>query len=275
MVSLSGIITTIAGNGGAGYSGDGGPAGNAQFGFLTDLAIDSAGNLYAADLSSNAIRLLQPISSSTVISGVVNAASSLPGAIAPGELIAITGFGLGPAQLVSAAPGSDGLYPAQLAGTTVEVNGMPATLIYTWGSQVAAVVPDLVSGDAAQVTVTYQGRRSASFSVPVALTAPGLFTQDATGWGHAVTVNQTGLIDIPAHWEGDLMTLFLTGAGHLTPAVAIYAGQQLPITQGTVPGVMQIKVPITHGTDCDLPVVFQLGHALSQPGVTIAVDACI
>ena len=232
MVSPSGIITTIAGNGGAGYSGDGGPAINAQLGFLTGLAIDSAGNLYAADQYSNAIRLLQPVSSSTVISGVVNAASSLAGAIAPGELIAITGFGLGPAQLVSAAPGSDGLYPTQLAGTTVEVNGIPATLIYTWGTQVAAVVPDSVSGDTAQVTVTYQGRRSASFSAPVAPTAPGSSPQDATGRGHAATINQKGAIDIPAHWEGDLMTLFLTGAGHVDTrrrdlrwaAVADYAG---------------------------------------------------
>jgi hypothetical protein len=72
-----------------------------------------------------------------------------------------------------------------------------------------------------------------------------------------------------------MMTLFLTGSGHLTPAVAIYGSQQLPITQGAVPGVMQIKVPIRFGTDCDLPVVFRVGNASTQGGVTIAVDICI
>jgi hypothetical protein len=58
-VSPEGIITTAAGNGTAGYSGDGGPATAAQFGFLSGLTIDSAGNLYAADWSYNAIRVLR------------------------------------------------------------------------------------------------------------------------------------------------------------------------------------------------------------------------
>jgi uncharacterized protein (TIGR03437 family) len=210
-----------------------------------------------------------------VIGGVVNAASNLAGAIAPGELVVVTGSDLGPAQLVSAVPDSDGLYSSPLAGTTVLVNGTPAQLIYTSATQVAAVVPDSVSGDTARVTVTYNGQTAASFPVPVAPTAPGIFTRDATGQGHAAAINQNGSIDVPAHWEGDVMTLFLTGAGHVTPAVAIYTGHPLPITQGTVPGVMQIKVPIPHGTDCDLPVVFQVGNASSQAGVTIAVDLCI
>jgi trimeric autotransporter adhesin len=275
VVYPSGIITTVAGNGGTGYSGDGGPALSAQIGSSTGLAIDRAGNLYVADQYYNAIRLLQPVSSSVIVNGVTNAASNLAGPIAPGELIVITGSGLGPAQLVSATPGSDGLYAGQLAGTTVMVNDSPAPVIYTSANQVAAVVPDSVSIDTAQITVTYQGQTSASFPVPVAPTAPGIFTQDATGQGHAAAINQNGLINVPAHWEGDVMTLFLTGAGHPTAPFAIYDGQSLPIIQGTVPGVMQFKVPIPYGTDCDVPIVVQVGNASSQQGVTIAVDICI
>ncbi len=277
MVSSGGIITTVAGNPGnplGGNSGDGGPATDAQFGYLSGLTVDGAGNLYAADQSYNTIRLLQPVSSSTVVSGVTNAASNLTGAIAPGELIAVTGSGLGPAQLVSAVPGSDGLYAAQLAGTTVQINGTPALLIYTSATEVAAVVPDSVSGGTAQVTVAYQGRISASFPVPVAATAPGIFTQDGTGQGHAATINQKGLVNVAAG-GGDVVTLFLTGTGHATPAVAINNGQSLPIVQGPAPGVMQFKMPIPTGEDCDEPVVFQVGSAMTQPGVTIAIDICI
>ena len=214
------------------------------------------------------------VSSSAGITGVVNAASSLAGAIAPGELVAITGSGLGPAQLASGVVGGDGLYAAQLAGTTVLVNGTPAQLVYTSATQVAAVVPDSVSGDTAQITVTYQGHTSPSFPVPVAPAAPGIFTQDATGRGHAATINQNGSINTPVH-GGDVVNLFVTGTGHATPAVAIYNGQPLPILQGTVPGVMQIKLPTSPGADCDFPVVIQVGNASSQSGVTIAVDICI
>jgi gliding motility-associated-like protein len=50
-VSTSGIITTIAGTGVQGYSGDGGPASSAQIAFPGSVVIDNAGNLYFGDFS--------------------------------------------------------------------------------------------------------------------------------------------------------------------------------------------------------------------------------
>ncbi|CAN5389930.1 hypothetical protein BH11BAC3_BH11BAC3_02500 [soil metagenome] len=52
----TGIVTTVAGNSSAGYSGDGGPAINASIHTPQDLAIDDAGNIYIADFSNNCIR---------------------------------------------------------------------------------------------------------------------------------------------------------------------------------------------------------------------------
>jgi uncharacterized protein (TIGR03437 family) len=218
-------------------------------------------------------------SSSTAVSGIVNAASHLAGAVAPGELVVVTGSGLGPAQAVFAAPDSHGLYAAQLAGTTVLVNGTPVPLIYTSATQVEAVVPDSVAGGTAQVAVTYQGQTSVSLQVPVAPAAPGIFTADSTGQGYATTINQNGRINIPAHWEGDVITLFVTGTGQVPSAVTIH-GYYLPETplsvdKGTLPGVTQIRMQIPHGLDCDTPVTVQVGDAASQPGVNIAVDLCI
>ena len=52
----SGIITTAAGNGAAGFSGDGGPAAAATLNGPWSAAVDSAGNIYVADPFSNRIR---------------------------------------------------------------------------------------------------------------------------------------------------------------------------------------------------------------------------
>jgi uncharacterized protein (TIGR03437 family) len=59
-VSPAGVITTVAGNGTSGFSGDGGPATSAQLGGPTALAIDSAGNLFISDYLNNRIRKVNP-----------------------------------------------------------------------------------------------------------------------------------------------------------------------------------------------------------------------
>ncbi len=58
MVAPNGIITTVAGNGTAGFTGDGGPAASAETG-AWGLAFNSAGWLYIADPSNNAIRVVK------------------------------------------------------------------------------------------------------------------------------------------------------------------------------------------------------------------------
>ena len=55
-----GNITTIAGNGTAGYSGDGGLATGAQLNNPSGLAVDAAGNVYISDFANGAVRVLQP-----------------------------------------------------------------------------------------------------------------------------------------------------------------------------------------------------------------------
>ena len=64
-VTSGGIITTLAGNGLAGYSGDGGAAANAQLTTPAGVATDSSGNVYIADRGNNAVRV---VNSSGIIS---------------------------------------------------------------------------------------------------------------------------------------------------------------------------------------------------------------
>lgn len=55
-VSTSGVITTVAGNGLAGYNGDNQAATLAEMNGVSGLAIDRLGNLYVADMYNNRIR---------------------------------------------------------------------------------------------------------------------------------------------------------------------------------------------------------------------------
>jgi sugar lactone lactonase YvrE len=59
-VSPDGVITTIAGTGKSGFSGDEGPATSAQISGAADLAFDALGNLYIADISNHRIRKITP-----------------------------------------------------------------------------------------------------------------------------------------------------------------------------------------------------------------------
>lgn len=68
-VDDSGVITTIAGNGTRGFSGDGGPATAAQLSDPGAVAVDQAGNLYLADLGSGRIRMVDSGGTITTVAG--------------------------------------------------------------------------------------------------------------------------------------------------------------------------------------------------------------
>jgi uncharacterized protein (TIGR03437 family) len=295
----NGLIATIAGNGSRGYSGDGGLATQAQLNAPSAIALGSNGNLYVADMANNAVRLLQYAGSGLSIGAVTNAASSVSGPVAPGEVVVLYGSGLGPAGLTQyQLDPTSGLVSTSLAGTSVIFNGTPAPLLYTSATQIAAVTPYSIAGSNVQVFVQYQGQTSAPMTLPVAAVAPALFTQDSSGKGQAAASNQDGTLNGAAHpaKAGSYISLWLTGAGQTNPAsvdgqpgaaplpkpvapilvtiggtsaVVQYAGQ----APNTVAGVMQINAQIPSGTQAAnaVPVVVQVGSVSTQAGVTIAV----
>jgi hypothetical protein len=68
-VTKAGIISTVAGNGVIGFSGDGGPATAAKLNGASGVAVDSAGNLYIADGGNNRIRRVSTSGVITTIAG--------------------------------------------------------------------------------------------------------------------------------------------------------------------------------------------------------------
>ena len=68
-VDPNGVITTIAGNGQWGFSGDGGPATEASLRFPSGLALDSQGNVFFTDTDNNRVRKVDPSGVITTIAG--------------------------------------------------------------------------------------------------------------------------------------------------------------------------------------------------------------
>ncbi|MDO8723841.1 MAG: RHS repeat-associated core domain-containing protein [Syntrophales bacterium] len=68
-VDANGIITTLAGNGERGYSGDGGPAIEAKLEYVRGIAVDNAGNVFIADAGNNRIRKVAASGLITTVAG--------------------------------------------------------------------------------------------------------------------------------------------------------------------------------------------------------------
>ena len=287
-VSPSGIITTVAGTGSAGFTGDGGPAAAATLYGPTSLAVDSGGNVYVADAGNAVVRILRPTNHPLLIGAVVDAASQRADPVSPGKIVVVYGAGLGPSQLIQNRP-SNGQFGTELAGTVVSFNGIAAPILYTSATQVAAVTPYAVSGTTAQVMVSYRGEVSAAFPVPVAASAPSLFTLNQAGWGQAAAIHADGTPNTAANPVriGGFISLYATGEGQTgsatpprpvlpvsvtvggIPATVQYAGS----APGQVGGLMQVNVQIPSGVQPGgyVPVVLQVGDRSSSSAVWIAV----
>jgi DNA-binding beta-propeller fold protein YncE len=96
----SGVITTVAGNGEPGYSGDGGPATAARLNEPYGIALDRAGNIYIADRHNHAVRRVDAASGMiTTFAG--NGAAGFSGDGGPAGragLVEPNGLGFDPAQ---------------------------------------------------------------------------------------------------------------------------------------------------------------------------------
>ena len=103
-----GTITTIAGKGSVGYSGDGGLATQAEIGeYIFDLAVDAAGNLYIADYGNNVIRRVDAATQIiTTIAGTGPCAGYPGSACYNGDGGPATGADLTPEGLTVDAAGS-------------------------------------------------------------------------------------------------------------------------------------------------------------------------
>jgi uncharacterized protein (TIGR03437 family) len=137
----------------------------------------------------------------------LNAASYVATGIAPGEIVSLLGYGIGPATGVSAA-GSP--LPNELAGVQVSFDGLAAPLFYVQSGQINAQAPwELAGQTAAKVQISWPGVASTATPVLVTPSLPGIF----------YIVNSDGSINSPLNpaRPGDYVSVFGTGGGATNP----------------------------------------------------------
>jgi len=186
---------------------------------------------------------------------VVNAGSLVSGPIAPGMVTNITGSNLGDPTFFRSCIGNVPV-PTICYGISVLVNGAPAPVLYNSAGQVTFQAPFSLTGSTAtiQVTSNLSGSTlsSAIASVPVAPTAPGLFTANNTGTGTGYYFDAAGLgsdYSQPVQ-VGDTVVLYGTGFGVTSPAVATGALGPNAAAAAVAPVTMTINkqsVPVTFG----------------------------
>jgi RHS repeat-associated protein len=152
-VAPDGIITTVAGNGSLGFSGDGGPATSAQLREPTDVAVGVDGSLFIADSLNSCIRRVGPDGIITTVAGNGRAGLGDGGPATAAQLNGAFGVAVGPDGSLFIADcyhsrirrvGPDGII------TTVAGNGLfgfggdggPATAAPLNGPVGVAVGPD-------------------------------------------------------------------------------------------------------------------------------------
>jgi uncharacterized protein (TIGR03437 family) len=277
LVTADGVIATVAGA-------------DTPLNDPRGLALDGSGDVYFAETGSNLVRRLKlevgvPPAAITALAAIsiVNSMSLLPGPVAPGEVVTIFGTGLGPSSGVAGVVDASGQLASVAGGTQVLFDGIAAPVLYAQASQINVQVPYTVAQSlTTSVQVQFDGQPVGSLTLPVAATAPALFS---------VAANQDGSPNSQSEPAppNTIVTLYATGEG-LTDGANIagsagvppLARPQLPVAltvagmpaqilfAGSAPGlvgILQINARLPGGfvPSGQVPVVLTVGSTASPP----------
>jgi len=233
-VSASGAVTIVAGNAASGYSGDGGPAREAQLNHPYGVAVNASGDVYIADSVNNGVRLLTPVASACTYS------LSLAG----------VGFPVPPAG------GDATLSIMTTAGCSWAISDLPDWITVTGpvsgsgpGTSTLVIAANTGAPRSATISVAGQG-------LPVSQTSSILFISGVTNADGApvTTTSATGLTGTSTTGTGTGTTLAGTGMIALVPGSLI-----------SIQGNFLLPAPVSA---TDLPIPDALGGLSFQFGGT-------
>jgi len=204
--------------------------------------------------------------------GIVNAASysGFTAGVARGELLILYGTNLANNLAVSNVP-----FTLSLGGVQVLMNGRPCALYYVSPGSVAAIVPYATTEAIVQIQVVKNGQPSNTVTAYRYDSAPGVFslTQDGVGLAAALHPDFSRVTAANPARPGEIVAVFLTGLGDVSPTIAdgapggsVTLNTTVNPTYATVNGVnaeifysglaptlsglyqMNIKIPVAAGT---------------------------
>jgi len=230
--------------------------------------------------------------------GVVQAASFESVPLSPGGIFSIFGTELAPSEGSGFFdPLSGGLIEI-LRNTAVLVDGRPAPLFYVSAGQINAQAPaGLAPGNFVTVQILRDDAASPVRFLPVTAAAPGVFVHPESS--RAVALNQDGSLNSAANAAArdTVVTIYLTGAGVVAPAIA--TGRPAPVPPplshvidgvtasingqpaqvefaGAAPGFVgliqvNVRIPATSPAGDAVGLRVLAGGTASQPRTTISI----
>ena len=238
-INTSGIISTIAGTGTAGYSGDSGPATAAELNAPMGVALDAAGNIYIGDWSNNRIR---KINTSGIISTYAGDGTPTYG----GDGGAATAAKLrNPYGVVT--DGAGNLYIADQNNFRIRIVTPASTPEFDGGSPQSLVVCEnsVANFINSLLTVTDPGTAlTETYSITLApshgaITAGGTVTSGTsvapTGWAYTPTSGYTGT---------DTFKIQVSNGANTSATTVYVTVNPLPVA-GTITGTTGICVAVS------------------------------
>lgn len=185
----NGIITTVAGNGVAGSTGDGGPPKSAQLRLPSGIGIDQAGGVFIADYGNDRVRRIVPLSAIKEVVSV--SAASFSASIGLAAEAVAAAFGVD--QATGTAVGGTIPLPTSLLGTTVLVKDALGVerlsqLFFASAGQVNFLVPTGTADGSATITVISGAGKVSIGSTRISTVAPGIYTANSDGQGAPAAV---------------------------------------------------------------------------------------
>ena len=229
---------------------------------------------------------------------LLHGATLAPTPVAPGQIVVLTGGGLGPVTEVVARPSPGGVFGSQLSGVRLFIDGVPAPLLSVRNDRINAVVPYAIHGrTTARLQVEVEDKLSIPIEVKVVDSAPSIFTASGLGRGQAAALNAdlTPNSALNAASRGSVIAIFGTGEGQTDPpgqdgriiltdlrrpllpvtaligdrpAEVVYAGSASTMVSGVFQANIRIPEDIDPGA---VPIEVRVGDASSTPGITVAV----